>query len=252
MRADETTVNQIDQQSKDIVNGYIKLIQLLLPWKKSSHFIIPTCIKHLLIIYYAIPAVFNKIKCSSYLQFINDRTVKKVNCSWRMDEHSLVTFGEALSIERCNKFRIEYTLKQGQSGGVTEWYFMHIGFYIADEDQNFRTETLKCIKYTDLWNPFAWTKGNDNTLIICLRNDRVEYYGKAARQNRRDFTKKASIKFQTNDKLMFTHNFKTKKCTIYYNRKKIAVIIINEKYLLPVLSLYYFGEMVEITKYEFY
>ena len=94
----------VDIQTKNIVSGYIRNVQLLLP--KDNYYNIPKLINHIIIFYLydCITFDIDKAKHTSSLEFSNDnKTVSSKQCLW-----SICIIDLLLTKEICKQFIIEY------------------------------------------------------------------------------------------------------------------------------------------------
>ena len=56
---DQDVLKQIDDTTKDIINGYIRNEQLLLPYEENAYYLIPPLVIHLILLYYFDAEYFN-------------------------------------------------------------------------------------------------------------------------------------------------------------------------------------------------
>ena len=90
---------------------------------------------------------------------------------------------------------------------------------------------------------FAIWKGNKDFLSKYPNDDNE-------RSNKFEIAINGNLKSE--DRFMLELNFVKSECYIYYNDKKLnSVIKCDFKYIIPVATLYFCGEIVEVTKYEF-
>ena len=119
-----TTRVGIDQRTQNIVDGYIRMIQKIFPWRQNIYYTIPPLINSICLNYYHIPIRFNEEQHGENLLFINDKIVKKVKDSG----HSMCIFKHKITSSMCNIFRIEYTIKDAKKE-----YCPYFGYFIADK-----------------------------------------------------------------------------------------------------------------------
>ena len=226
-----------DKKSRNTVNGYIYDTQRLFPWKQNSYYIIPDIVIHLCLSYFWNAGIFNLEKHGKYLKFIDPKTVQKENES----DYSICTVGDVITDEMCDIFRIEYQIKkQGENND----FCPYIGYFIKgiqeienSVDYNYCPGAGKNIKISV---GIAIHKTDANYLLLYDKD----------KSNERLHLKKDS-KLKAGDRFMLEFNFKKAQCDLYYNGEEIHKLELKTKIILPALSLYFVGEVVEITKYEF-
>eukprot|EP01083_Nonionella_stella_P097519 274111_1 len=214
----------INPRDKYVVHGYIKSMQTLLPWKRSAYYTIPRLVDYLCLLYYSMRGEFNTEKCAKHLQFIDHKTVTKINNSCM---HGLCLFGETISKSMCNIFRIEFAIKDARG----EWcpYFSLLSAssvtamdrFIAGVQQwsiNYLPDTMK---YT-----------------ICLHNKAESLLWQGFEEIGRQLV------FAIGDRVMLEHNFVDERCNVYFNDELVHHFVIKEECVLPTLSVYFEGEMV--------
>eukprot|EP01084_Bolivina_argentea_P023126 43085_1 len=226
----------VNPRYKNLVNGYINKVQSLFPWKQNSYFTIPRLINHICLQYYSISGSFNTEKCAKGLEFIDHKTVKKILNS----THNLCMFGEPISNLMCNIFRIEYTMKEC----VDNWcpYF---SFAVASSETEMKEKIIAdVIHWTQSYIHGVPAKNKEYSVSIYNKTSALYWRGS-------DKVGPTDLKFQIGDTCMMEHNFLTQNCNVYYNDKILYTFVIKEKCILPTLSIYFIGEVVEVTRYEF-
>ena len=235
--------SRCDIRTKNIVNGYIRKIQKLFPWQDNSYFIIPQLINHICLSFYWIKFSFNRKYFGKNLQFINDTTVTKDGVS---NSHSLCVMKDSISSELCDIFQMECKIKNVDA---KELYCCYIGFlYLKSID-----------KASDIsWNdcPGYGIKNNKISAGICLWNhfnrDYLFLYKGQGRYNNDSISLKHGQILKQNDAVMVEFDFRKAECCLYHNGIKLDYVMkLNGTHIIPCLSLYYKGDVVEITKYEF-
>eukprot|EP01084_Bolivina_argentea_P023125 43084_1 len=233
----------ITPRNKDIVNGYIKNIQILFPWEENSYFTIPPLINYLCLLYYSPRGRFKTDinYRAADLEFIDHKTVKKIIHS----NHNLCLFGETISKFMCNIFRIEFTIKAGD----TTWcpYF---SLLVAENE----IEMNEIINNVQNWNiSYIRQKDEDGSV-----NTGSKSYSICLYQGDNTFNWQGStvigpknLKFKIGDRFMLEHNFINCECHAYFNDLKVYTFTIKEQCILPTISMYFTGEIIEITRYEF-
>ena len=227
-----------DKKTKNIVNGYIHEIQKAFPWQENSYYIIPELVNHICLSFYWIRFAFNKKYKGDYLEFIDESTVTKVNSG--AESHSLCAIGKSISLQQCDLFRIEYTLKKAK-----QYFCPYIGFFmlnVIDDSDN-----------------IDWDEGpgcginKENSVGIAIDS----LYPKSLYLFRKDITehRELSLKGDTikvGDRYMLEFDFIKSRCYVCYNGRRIGYVIEFEgQCIIPCLSLCDVGETMKITKYEF-
>ena len=92
----------IDDDTKNTVFGYIRNVQSLFP-SNNIYYNIPLVIQHLCACYYYVGFRFYKKKYGDGLQFYNQYKSVKKNDSYG---YSTCIFGQAITNEDCNEFKI--------------------------------------------------------------------------------------------------------------------------------------------------
>ena len=253
-----------DRKTINTVNGYISEIQKLFPWQRNSYFIIPELINHICLSFYWIrfvlkklttlmhisdyqilmhknsenPCIFNHLMfnreyAGQDLEFIDDTTVTKI----RSNAGRICAIGESISNELCDIFRIEYLLKDYDFK-----YCPYMGFL-----------KLKCADESDV---------DFDSLPGCLVN-KAHMVGMTVSSvyphNLAVLNGDIAIGFELEkaaekgDRFMIEFDFIKSEFYVYHNGKKIQdmIIKVDSLYIIPLLALYFKGEIVEVTKYEF-
>ena len=233
-----------DMKTVNLVSGYIHNVQESLPWKTNTYFIIPEIIHHVCLAFYWIRFAINAEFVGDDLKIIDDRAVTKV----KKDHHAMCAIGEPISRSKCDIFRIEYTLKHSNK----DRFCSFIGFG--------GTSVM------DLSTGIEWThRGPGYSPQQDIRSVGINIYRDVMRPDKitartwiytdggvSDKTLKLSDHPKIGDRFMFEFNLIQQECHFYYNSKQTKwVIPFDYKQIIPLLSLYYAGEMIEITKYEF-
>ena len=226
-----------DNRTIHLVNGYINNAQKLFAWNENSYFIIPPLINQICLLFYWIQFAFNKQFIGRNLVFLDNKTIKKINTS----SHSLCAIGESISRDLCDIFRIEYQLKDHPLIGFCA-FIGFCGDKIIDSTSKM------------LWNyPPGYQLNRSNSVglslnsgdknKLCLFNDEV-ICGELQFSST-EYMKKG-------DKFMLEFNFVDNQCLIYYNGKYTGhSLTFDYPQIIPLVSLCYLGEVIEITKYEF-
>ncbi len=233
--------SSINHQTKDIINGYIKVIQKSLAWKEYSYFTIPPSINHICLIYY-IPSSFNRKKHVSNIEFIDDNTIQKIN----NNQHSICTFGEPIYKSMCSIFTIEFKVKSAKSD-----FCPYIGFFFSS---SLSFDKMKNMQYVEYFNDYLGSHNNKQYSFGVTMYNKEHSLFLFDKNNADDGQRLGSndiyLTFQIGDKVMFKHNFVKSECNIYYNQQKIDTLEIKETFIMPAFSLYFSGVTIEITKYQ--
>ena len=235
-----------DNRTVNLVNGYIHNAQRLLPWSQNSYFIIPEIIHRICLAFYWLQFAINTEFIGDNLKIIGARTVLKE----KKDSHSMCAIGKSISRSICDIFRIEYTMKHTNK----DRFCPVIGFCGASV-----IDSSSGIKWNHRAPGYSSQNGISSVGINIyrdmIRKDK-KYPGRTWIY--KDGTQSYKYKLELNDELkvgdrfMLEFNFIQNKCHIYYNSRHTGCVIpFDYKQIIPLLSLYFVGEMIEITKYEF-
>eukprot|EP01083_Nonionella_stella_P138468 421360_1 len=228
----------INPRDKYVVHGYIKSMQTLLPWKRSAYYTIPRLVDYLCLLYYSMRGSFNTEHCAKDLHFIDHKTVQKLNIG-RPSVHSVCTFGGTINKSMCNIFRIEFLIKDARETWCP--YFTLLSASSVPAMNHFIDDIPWETYYLDA------TK----TLLkysVCLHNktasESLQWQGSKP-------IGRAGLTFAIGDRIMLEHNFADKRCNVYFNDEQSFDFEIKEECILPMLSMYFEGETVEVTQYQF-
>ena len=236
MAASFQQLKDCDKKTINIVNGYIHQVQKLFPWQDNSYFIIPPLINHLCLSFYWIKFEFNKKYVGKNLEFIDRKTVTKTvedNCQ------PLCFIGGSVSGEMCDIFRIEYLLKD-----YNKEYCPYIGY-----------AKLKLIDKScgvDFNAGPGFDVNGKHTVGIAIfsgTNKELTFYG--SQYSYESFSLQEAVK--KGDKFILEFDFVKSECYVYHNDYKLNEVILklNHSHVIPLLSLFFQDEVMEITGYEF-
>ena len=226
-------VKGCDLKTKNIVNGYIREIQKIFPWQDNSYFIIPSLINHVCLSFYWIGFEFNKTYIGKNLIFINDTTIAKV----KQNGYSVCAIGECVSRDICKTFQIEYCLKKYKLD-----FCPYIGYFKTNLIED--SSSFGCAPGVSSRTSVGIAISDTNkTFLSKYPSSKSAPYGKDR------FDIPGTLK--TGDRFMLEFDFIKSVCYIYYNDQKLKdVINLESWYIIPLVSLYYKGEEIEITKYH--
>ena len=240
MATDFNRMKNCDRRTRNILNGYIREMQKLFQWKTNAYFIIPELINHICLSFYGKSVAFNKKYFGQHLRFVNDMTVIKENYTNR---HSLCVIGNAISYKTCDIFRIEYTVKNVDKN---KQYCCYLGFLKLKS-----IDSASFISWDD--SPGHGTTNGRVGVEICMYNldgrDYLSVY--QGWQAIHHLKLKNGSRLKHNDAVMLEFDFIKSEWYIYHNDIKLDFAEeLDTKDIIPCVSLYYKGEMVEITKYQ--
>ena len=235
-----------DTKTKNTVNAYIHEIQKLFPWKENSYYIIPDIINHICLSFYWIRFAFNEKYVGKNIEIVNETTVKRIEQT--DGEHALCAIGESVSRKDCDIFRIEYRLKQNNE--KVKRFCPYIGFLKMQYVDSIDAEIGGINKVS--WNSHMGLGNSmpDKCVGIAIFND---YKNRLYCTNTmKNFDLGKDVILKSDDRFMLEYDFIGNICYIYYNGEKLANNVdINSEFIIPVVTLYFEGEIMEITKYEF-
>ena len=222
-----TNVEDINQEIKDIVFGYVNNYNNN---NKIKCINIPIVIIHIILFYYYDNFKFNKDIHGDNIKFISNKIVKinKNNHCW-----STCIFGKTILNKDCNKFTIHLKWKKASC--------FFIGFI-----------TSKIEKSIKNWNePFCHITNCKNFIGIQVNEYCVQFDLSDEYNHEKTLNYQSKQPFNDNDTFIFIYNFILNKLTIYHNNKIADIISINYHYkqITPIFSLYGSGNQeIEITK----
>ena len=230
-----------DNKTTNLVNGYIHELQNIFPWKQNSYFIIPPVISQICLSFYWIRFTFDPDKAGENLEFLDDKTVTKI----QNNGYSMCAIGTPISNEMCDMFRIEYHFKKyfGRKVYLKCPFIGFGGSAFIDECSSF------------LFGRKQWTTAPGIIQRSCTgfaldfgADGCIGIFNKFARN--KDYELNDSLR--KGDKIMLEFNFIVGEYYIYYNGEKTDhSVSFDDAEIIPLISLYWIGEVVEITKYEF-
>ena len=221
-----------DKRSRNLLNGYIRESQKLLPSEENSYYIIPDIIIHVCLSFFWNAGIFNQKKHGKNLRFIDARTVEKVNDSM----YSVCTIGDIVTDEMCDIFRYEIKLL---SEGKNNQFCPYFGYVIGNESINYNY-CPGASSNKDVSSGISIFKSNEKSLTL---------YDKHVSNKKLSLSETSKLK--VGDRFMLEFHFKESECYVMYNDDKCHTMKLETKSILPALSLYYIGERISITKYEF-
>ena len=227
-----------DEKTTKIVNGYIRKIQKLFPWQENFYFIIPELINHICLSFYWIRFKFNKTYIGDNLEFINDTTVTKT----KTGVHELCALQDAISGEMCDIFQVEYCVKN-----EIGFYCPYIGFL--------KLKSIDASSKISWHNSPGYVPNESVSVGIAILNetrcDEISMLDESGYEFT-DIKLKNNAKLKNYDRIMLEFDFTKSECYIYHNDNQLDCIIkLDSSHIIPCVSLYFKGEVVEIIKYEF-
>ena len=191
-------------------------------------------------LYHTIREEFNTELCSDNIKFIDDKSVEKIND----DGHALCLFGEPITGSMCTIFRIEFRIRQK---GIHKQFCPYFGFAVSSSASDLMSR-LKTVRH---WN--------DCYVKFKLENDKecsgysISMYNSTRRfqWNGCGTIDHEEVSMDVNDTFMLEHDFDAAECSAYHKRKKFHTFKMTEKCIIPTLSMYFEGERIQVTKYEF-
>lgn len=196
----------IAQRNKDLINGYVRDIQKLLPVDQNTYFTIPISINQLCVIFYTIKGEFNTEQCSKNLEFIDEKTVQKIN----NDNHALCLFGEPISNSMCRIFKIEFTIRQK---GNNKFFCPYFGLAVSSSISDLIAELKTIKKWDDNYAKYVDKNGHQCLAYsVSMYNSTNEF-----RWNGSTDIKHDKLKFVVGDRFSFVHDFATSPITMISN-----------------------------------
>ena len=207
--------SKIPQKTKYFTVGYIKTF-----YKQTSKIKnIPMDIINIITMYYYsfISLVFDRKKCSKYLEFIDNKHVKIKNKDW---VYSTCLIDALITDKMCDRYEIYFKVRCSLNG-------MNFRFgYVVSSD---------CIKN---WNHGLGHKDNKNYSIGIYVGEYKYFklFGKGNCGQSLDY--KSSPKFCDGDTFGLEFNFNFNHIIIYHNYIKTEIISLNgDKQIIPAFSL---------------
>eukprot|EP01084_Bolivina_argentea_P280402 479531_1 len=226
-------LNDVSQRIKDAVSGYVKTIELLLP-NNNSYNNIPIAIIDIIILYYRLRLQFKRDICGNDLEFIGDKTLKKVNKSY----WSTCLLDDEITNKVCNKFHLEFKIKTSMSTIL-------FGFITSTVEKSIKN-----------WN---WHLGSTQEspysvgiVIYPYRNDFQINLPQDKTVTRAKGYYKSDTKFTASDLFGLLFNFANKEVIITHNGQSADKLILHKfESITPGFTLYKAGEVIEVTKCDF-
>ena len=222
-----------DKKSRNILNGYIRESQTLFPCKDNSYYIIPDLVIHICLSFFWNAGIFNQENHGKNLNFIDERTVEKVNTPF----HSLCIIGDLITNKMCDIFQFEIEIKKKSND-----FCPYIGYFTEDISNS------TCMN-VDYCPGCSGNKPISVGMAIHGANRDYLYLYDKDRTNEK-IKLKSGLK-PIGDRFMLEFDFKKMECFAYYNNDKFTTLKLETKFILPVISLYFVGEVIQISKYEF-
>ena len=229
---------EIDQATKDIVDGFIRNTQEQLPKQDTQYDIftnIPKLINNLCLSFYFIRVEFNQTQYGEDMVFndsINAINVKNIKSKWTTC--SILPYIKP----DCALFRLEITLKAlpKNNYGYTK-YKNHFcfGYFTMDINDANTNKTLN-------WNDRLTS--NDNCVGMQIQHNLI-------------FIGQQSIKsplnrnFKIGDTCEMIIDFKNYESTLKVNHHVIKKMELKTDIVIPAISLYWEKTEIEITNYSF-
>ena len=241
MAASFKHLKHCDNKTMNLVHGFVHDAQRLLPCKQNSYFIIPEIIHHVCLSFYWIRFAFNGDLINKNLKVIDNKTITKVE----HDGYAMCAVGKAISKDMCDIFRVEFHLKDYKDGNFC-WFIGFCGLPFIDS-------TTKI----DWKSAPGYTSNSIKSVGMCVygniqgdERNRTWIWRNMSKINGDKLCGDEDLKI--GDKFMFEFNFIESKCHIYYNSKNTGCFVkFDYEQIIPLLTLYFVGEVIEITRYEF-
>ena len=230
-----TKLKHFDKRTKLLINGYIHEHQKLLPWRTNSYYTIPELVNHICLSFYFDGGIFNQNNHGNNLLFIDNKTVEKIN----QNSHSVATIGEPISGQMCDIFTIEYQVNINVSTSKGTSFCPYIGFQKGIQSK--------------IWKDHdgPWFNESHNCVGLSIYNGNKNSFGLFERPKPRK-TINTNSPLKVGDTFRMVFNFVKAECYIYHNDYKLnECIALTTSPIVPMITLHFVGERVEITKYEF-